>query len=363
MAKSPSKPFKLAFIGTGGISHAHATGYSKMGDEIQIVAGCDIKQSALDSFCAKWGKDIRQYKDYNEMLREEKDVDAISVCTPNGVHKDPTIAALNAGKHVIVEKPMAMNAAEAKAMLAAARKNKKHLTIGFQWRFDRRSQMIRKQIASGEFGKILYVRVQALRRRGIPNWGVFGQKKLQGGGPMIDIGVHCTEMAHFMMGAPKPVSATGNTWTYLGDKPMKAMCGWPNWDYKTYTVEDLAVGMVRFETGAMMSIESSFAAHIEKDIWNVTIMGEKGGATWETGMVHKDQDGFMWNMTSPCLGGGGGANGLDWNDIFNVKMRNFIECARDGKEDIAEGENGVMVQQILDGVYASAEAGKEVAIK
>lgn len=357
-----AKTFKIGFIGTGGISHAHAKGYKKV-DGVEIVAGCDIKQDALDRFSDAWGKDIRQYKDYREMLRKEKDIDAISVCTPNGVHMAPTIAALQAGKHVIVEKPMAMNTKEAKAMHEASKKAKRHLTIGFQWRFDHRSRMIRKQIESGEFGKILYVRVQALRRRGIPNWGVFGQKKLQGGGPMIDIGVHCTEMAHYMMGAPKPVTATGNTWTYIGDKPMKALCTWPNWDYKTYTVEDLAVGMVRFADGAMMTIESSFCAHIEKDEWNVQIMGEKGGAVWESGKVFKDLDGYMWNMQSPCLGGGGGADGLDWSNIFNVKMRNFVECARDGKEDIAEGIHGVYVQQILDGVYGSAAAGKEVAIK
>lgn len=357
------KPFKLAFIGTGAISHAHARGFAKLGNQVEIVAGCDLKQEALDKFCKEWGKDIRQYKDYRAMLRAEKDVDAVSVCTPNGAHCLPTIAALQAGKHVIVEKPMGMTAKEAKAMQAAAAKAKKHLTIGFQWRFDRRTQMIRKQIEAGEFGKILYVRVQALRRRGIPNWGVFGQKKLQGGGPMIDIGVHCTEMAHYMMGSPRPVTATGNCWTYLGNKPMQALTRWDNWDWKTYTVEDLAVGMVRFDNGAMMSIESSFCAHIEKDVWNVQIMGEKGGATWDTGTVYKDQNGYMWNMNSPFLGAGGGSDGLDWTDIFIVKMRNFIECARDGKKDIADGKYGVMVQQILDGVYASAKAGKEVVIK
>lgn len=363
MAKDPKKPIKIAFIGTGGISHAHATGFSKLGDQVQIVAGCDIKQEALDNFCNKWGKDIRQYKDWKVMLKQEKDLDAISVCTPNGVHCAPTIDALKAGKHVIVEKPMAMNAKEAKAMYDAAKKAKKTLTIGFQWRFDHRTRMIRSLIEKGEFGKILYVRVQALRRRGIPNWGVFGQKKLQGGGPMIDIGVHCCEMAHYMMGSPKPVTASGNTWTYLGDKPMNAMCGWPNWDYKTYTVEDLAVGNVRFDNGAMMSIEASFCAHIEKDVWNVQIMGEKGGAVWDSATVFRDQDGYMWNMNSPVLGGGGGSNGLDWNDIFNVKMRNFIEVIRDGKQNIADGIHGVMVQQILDGIYASAEAGHEVKIK
>ena len=119
--------------------------------------------------------------------------------------------------------------------------------------------------------------MQALRRRGIPNWGVFGRKDLQGGGPLIDIGVHMLETAHYAMGAPKPVAACGSTYTYIGDKPSNVASVWPNWDYETYTVEDLAVGHIRFANGAMLSIETSFAAHIEKGEWNFTLMGEKGG--------------------------------------------------------------------------------------
>src|SRR5258708_2765192 len=133
-----------------------------------------------------------------------------------------------------------MNAIEGKAMLAAAKKAKKHLVIGFQHRFEPKSAVIKRQIDDGEFGKICYVRCQALRRRGIPNWGVFGRKDLQGGGPMIDIGVHIMKTAHYLIGSPKPISASGNIYTYLGNKPMQALANWPNWDHKTYTVEDLA---------------------------------------------------------------------------------------------------------------------------
>ena len=110
----------------------------------------------------------------------------------------------------------------------------------------------------------MFVKCQALRRRGIPNWGVFGQKKLQGGGPMIDIGVHVIEMAHYMMGSPEPVAAAGNTWTYMGNKKSAVVSQWPNWDYKTYTVEDLAIGQIRFDNGSILQIEASFAgAHRE----------------------------------------------------------------------------------------------------
>jgi predicted dehydrogenase len=346
-----STAFKVAIIGAGGIAGAHIDGYKKI-PGVEIIACADINDKTLAK--VKEAHGVRTYLDYKEMLAKEKDLDAVSVCTPNGLHAANAIAALEAGKHVLCEKPMAMNVAEAKAMLAAAKKAGKHFVIGFQYRFDPKTEVIRKQIESGAFGKIMYVRCQALRRRGIPNWGVFGRKELQGGGPMIDIGVHILEMAHYMIASPKPIAASGNTWTYLGNKPMEALTRWPNWDYKTYTVEDLAVGMIRFDNGAMLNVEASFVAHIEKDVWNVTIMGEKGGASWESGQIFTDRDGYMFNCTPQYVG--------TW-DMFDKKIEHFIDVCRDGKPNLATGEHGLMIQQMLDGVYDSAMAGKEVAIK
>jgi len=346
-----SKPFKIGFIGAGGIASAHITNLKKV-DGVEIVCAADVSDKALAK-CKETHGLARTYADFREMLAKETELDAISVCTPNGLHAENTIAALEAGRHVIVEKPMAMNSAQAKAMVEAAMKAGKHLVIGFQYRFDPKTQVIKRQVDEGEFGKVLYVRCQALRRRGIPNWGVFGRKDLQGGGPMIDIGVHVMEMAHFMMGSPQPVSASGNTYTYLGNKPMQALTGWANWDWKTYTVEDLAVGLIRFDNGATLLIEASFAAHIEKDVWTVQVMGEKGGAVWDPCQIFKDQNGFMFNSTPAFTG--------KW-DIFEHKMRHFVEVCRDGKPNQAPGEHGLMVQQMLDGVYASAEAGREVRI-
>lgn len=347
-----SKEFRVGFIGSGGIANAHANGLKKV-DGVKLWAAADISDKALTKFKEAHGIE-RVYGDYKKMLKQETEIEGICVCTPNGLHAENTIAALEAGKHVIVEKPMAMNAREAQKMVDAAKRTGKQLVIGFQQRFDPRSKLIRKQIAEGAFGKILYVRCQALRRRGIPNWGVFGRKELQGGGPMIDIGVHVLEMAHYMIGSPRPVSATGNCFTYMGDKPSDTVCNWPNWDYKTYTVEDLAVGMLRFETGAMLTIEASFVAHIEKDVWNVQIMGEKGGAVWDVPMVFTDHGGYMMNMTPVTVGKA---------EIWEYKMRHFVEVSRDGRTNEAPGEHGLLVQKMLDGVYAAAEAGKEVAIK
>ena len=346
------KPLRIAFIGSGGISRTH-TGYFNKMKGVSVVACADIAPAALDWYKEKHGI-TNLFSDYNEMLAQVGDqIDAVSVCTPNGVHRDAAIAALNAGKPVLGEKPMAMNAKQAQEIADAAKANGVEFVIGFQHRYESRSKVIRDQIQSGAFGKILYVRAQALRRRGIPNWGVFGQKHLQGGGPMIDIGVHILEASHNIIGNPKPVSATGNTFTYIGDKPSEVASQWPGWDYKTYTVEDLAVGMIRFDTGTMLTLESSFCAHIEKDVFNIQVMGEKGGAIWESSDIYTDHNGNMLNARPGYV-----AN----IDYWEYKMRHFVEVVRDGRTNEAPAEHGVMVQKMLDGIYASAGVGKEVTI-
>src|SRR4051794_1199472 len=275
--------------------------YLKEMPGVEIVAAADVVEDNLNKAKTEYGVQ-RSYKDYNEMLKAEKEMDAVSICTPNGLHAPNSIAALEAGKHVLVEKPMAMNAKEGRAMVDAAKRAGKQLIVGFQYRFSPQSQLVREYVSSGQLGKVMYVRCQALRRRGIPNWGVFGRKELQGGGPMIDIGVHILEAAHYCIGSPNPITCTGNTWTFHGNKPNQGRSVWPNWDYKTYSVEDMATGMIRFENGTMLTIEASFVAHIEKDIFNFQVFGENGGINWDTSQIFHDVGGYMLNSTPGYVG-------------------------------------------------------------
>jgi predicted dehydrogenase len=348
------KKLRVAIIGCGGVAQTHMESYKKI-PEVEIVAGVDIVPARLKTMQDTWGVQA-VYKDWNKMLKEVKP-DAVDVCTPNGVHAQPVIDACNAGCHAFTEKPMAMTPAQCEKMIAAAKKNKVKLSVGFQYRYHPVTQFLVRARDEGQMGNIMFVKCQALRRRGIPNWGVFGQKKLQGGGPMIDIGVHVIEMAHYFMGSPKPVAASGNIWTYMGNKPSNVASQWPDWDYKTYTVEDLAAGQIRFENGAIMQIESSFAAHIEKDVWNLTAMGDKGGCAWDPAAIYSDRAGTMLNSTPNCLGEG------SWNDLFTIKLKNWVQGCLNGQELGAPGEAGLAVQKIIDGVYRSAAAGKEVTIK
>ena len=350
------KKFRVAVIGCGGIAQTHLAALQSFPD-VEVVAGVDILPSRLKVMEEKWGVQ-RLYKDWKQMLKEVKP-DAVDICTPNGVHAAPAIDAANAGCHVIVEKPMAMNPAECEKMIAAAEKAGKKLTIGVQYRDHPNTQSMKRAADAGTFGDVMFVKCQALRRRGIPNWGVFGQKKLQGGGPMIDIGVHVIEMAHYVMGSPKPVAATGRTWTYMGDKPSKVVSQWPNWAYKTYTVEDLAVGHIRFDNGAILQIEASFVAHIEKDTWNFKLYGTKGGASWDPPMIFEDRNGSMINSSPGFL-----EKTSDFPSMFKIKLRNWIDGCTKNTPLEAPGEAGLAVQKILDGVYRSSDAGgKEVAIK
>lgn len=344
-----SKKLRVGFIGAGGIARNHMR-YLKKFDDVEVVACSDVSEASLKLVADEHGI-TKHYNNWAAML-EAEDLDAVDVCTPNGLHYQPTLDALRAGCHVMVEKPLAMNATEGQEMVDTAKSTGKSLTIGFQWRYHAAAQMFRQAAEKGEFGKIMFMRSQALRRRGIPNWGVFGRKDLQGGGPMIDIGVHIMEMSHYVMGSPRPVSASGNVYTYMGNKPSEVASQWPNWDYKTYTVEDLAVGQVRFDNGAVMHVEASFAGHLQ-DAWNFTFMGEKGGGQFEPTTIFRDQSGHMMNI-SPAF--------MPKTDMFEVKMRKWVDTALNGEPNISDAQAGLDIQKMIDAIYKSAETGSEVAI-
>jgi len=348
-----SKKVRVGFIGAGGIAGTHIKGLKQV-EDVEVIALADPAEGACERHIKNHGLDgAKAFKSYKDLLKM-KEVDAVDVCTPNWLHKQPAIDALKAGKHVMVEKPMAMKAREAQAMCDAAKAARKVLTIGFQHRYKPAVQFVRHAVEEGQLGDILYCRAQALRRRGIPSWGVFGQKKLQGGGPLIDIGVHILEVSWYVMGRPRPVAASSSCYTYLGNKKPAATAPWGDWDYKTYDVEDLACGFVRFENGTTLTIESSFAAHIENNVFATTIMGTKAGAVIDSGArIFTDYCGKMVNMQPAAL---------EKDSAFDLKMRYWIEAIRGG-ENQAPGEDGLAIQKILDALYLSAEKGREVAIK
>ena len=347
-----ARKIRLGFIGTGGIAkNAHMTSLKNI-EDIELVAVSDINretaQAASDMFEGK----PKVYTDYKEMLKNEK-LDAVDVCTPNLYHKQPSIDALNAGLHVIVEKPIAMSAKEAQAMCQAASKNERKLMVAQCQRFRPDVQLLKKMIDAGELGDIYYSRVWALRRRGVPAWGVFIEKDKQGGGPMIDIGVHMLDMALYLMGHPKPVAVSGQCYTKFG-KRKGVFNPWGEWDPKKYTVEDYATGFVRFDNGATLSIEASFAANIKKDELNVTLLGTEGGSDMDPFRIYKERHQRII-VEEPTM--------LPQVNTYEAELREFFAAIRENRDPLVTGEQALMTQQILDGVYESSQKGKEILIK
>ena len=166
----------------------------KLADKVEMVAFCDIVPEKAEQAVKDYGTpDAKAYVDYHELL-EDKSIDVVHVCTPNRSHAEITVAALEAGKHVMCEKPMAKTAADARLMLDAAKRTGKKLTIGYQNRCYPRCLLLKRACDEGELGEIYYAKAHAVRRRAVPNWGVFLNEYEQGGGPLIDIGTHALDL-------------------------------------------------------------------------------------------------------------------------------------------------------------------------
>ena len=207
---------KVGIIGAGGIAGGkHLPGHRNV-EGVSIIAVCDIDQQRAENF-AKQHEIKHVFTDYNELVAMPE-LDAVSVCTPNNFHAPPSIAALEAGKHVICEKPIAGNAIDGQAMVDAQKASGKVLQIGLQSRFNAGARTLRKLYDDGFFGDIYYARAMAMRRRGVPASPSFITKSIAGGGPLIDIGVHILDVLLWMIGAPKPIEAFGSVAQKFGNR-------------------------------------------------------------------------------------------------------------------------------------------------
>ena len=358
------KKIRAGIIGTGGISTLHTEGYRKL-EDVEIVGLCDIDVPKAQAYADKYGVDRSHvYGDFNEMLAKEN-LDVCSVTTWNAAHAPAAIAALNAGCHVICEKPMAMNAAEAKAMQEAADKNGRVLQIGFVRRFGNDARVAKDMIDSGEVGEIYYAQAHYLRRHGFPgSW--FGDKAYSGGGPLIDLGVHVIDLTRYLMGNPKPVSAFGAAFHKLGCRPeikrtketyMSTVKG-RTFDF---TVEDLTTAMIRFENGAILTVECSFDANIKSGSGDIQLLGTKAGLQVSPAVeLYTNTNGYMSNiaLTDPVPFDG---------DAFNREIAHFVDCAKAAEAGKpftckAPGTDGIAIMQILDAIYESARTGHEALI-
>lgn len=349
---------KIGVIGTGSISEVHLNAYEKNKD-VTITALCDLNEAILKERGERYGvATAHQYTDYQKMLSDEA-LDAVSVCTWNSQHAPCTIAALEAGCHVLCEKPMAMHAGEAQAMKATADRSGKLLMIGFVRRFGNDCNILKEFIDNGDFGEIYHAKAVYLRRNGNPG-GWFGDRSRSGGGPLIDLGVHVIDLTRYLMGNPKPVSVYGATFKKLDRSHIKSKPAYiasSATSHDICDVEDFATAIIRYENGAVVNVDTSYALNLKEDIGRVELFGTKTGAKLEPAIeIYSEWNNHMTNATLET------PSALSFQGLFENEINHFIQCIHTGEPCRNPAQDGIDIMRILDAIYESARTGHEVIL-
>ncbi|MEE0928203.1 MAG: Gfo/Idh/MocA family oxidoreductase [Acutalibacteraceae bacterium] len=350
---------KVGIIGCGGIANGkHMPALQKVAD-CEMVAFCDIVEERAVLAAKEFGtENAAVYTDYRELLKD-KTIDVVHVCTPNRSHSFITVDALEAGKHVMCEKPMAINSKEAKKMLDAAKRTGKKLSIGYQSRFRPDAQYLKKEADSGIFGDIYYAKATALRRRAVPTWGVFLNEYEQGGGPLIDIGTHALDLTLWTINNYKPKYCLGTTYHKLNTATEQGNM-WGNWDIDKFTVEDSAFGFIVMENGATIVLESAWALNTLDVREAVTsFCGTKAGADMNDGLRINGVRNNTQYVLKPDFKSGGVAfnNGDEAESAADMEERLWIEAVRNNTEPVTTPDQAYVVTRILEGIYESAKTG------
>ncbi len=372
---------KIGIVGCGFIANRKHLPMLLLHNDVEVVAFCDIIKERAEASAKEFGTaDARVYENYQDLVAR-KDIDVVHVCTPNSTHSEISVAALQSGKHVMCEKPMAKTSAEAKAMLDAAKASGKKLTIGYQNRFRTDSQFIKKLCDQGDLGDIYLGKAFATRRRGVPIWGVFMNKALQGGGPLIDLGTHALDLTLWMMDNYEPVSALGSTYDKIGKLGSPAN-GMGLWDPEKYEVEDSAFGMVKFKNGATVVLEASWAINMIVSNEAMTMLcGTRGGADMfpASGPIVRVADFqsaeglhvrfngenagklFIQNYAMGAEFIGSGEKKEDFAG-GKLEMTTWLNAIRNDTDVVVKPEQAYTVTRILEAIYQSAASGKLVEL-
>jgi predicted dehydrogenase len=354
-------PLRAGIIGCGGIAMAKELPAIKETGLVAMVAFCDPKLERAAQAAKEYGnKEAKTYTDYRELL-EEKGIDLVYVCTPNRWHSEITIAALQAGKHVMCEKPMAINAAEAKKMVEAAKTNDKVLTIAYNNRFRPDALYLKEECQKGTLGEIYFAKARAIRRRAVPTWGVFLDKELQGGGPLIDIGSHALDLTLWLMENYRPKYAVGTVYHKLKNH-INTGNAWGDWNPAEFTVEDSAFGFIVMENGATIIIESSWALNSLEVLEAATLLcGTKAGADMFDGLRFNGVRNNRPYVMKPDFSTGG----VDFYEGAGRKPEvleqlSFLHAVLGEGELMVKPEEALVVTEILEAIYASAKSGQPV---
>lgn len=358
-----SKKTKVGIIGCGGIANGkHMPAISKI-EEVEMVAFCDIVIKKAKKAAKEYGTDdAKVYEDYKELLKDDS-IDVVHVLTPNDAHSPITVAALEAGKHVMCEKPMAKTAEGARKMVEAARKTGKKLSIGYQNRYRSDSKYLHNACQDGVLGDIYFAKAHAIRRAAVPTWGVFIDEEAQGGGPLIDIGTHALDLTLWMMDNYQPKYVVGTSYRELADNEEKSKANaFGPWDTDEFTVEDSAFGFIVMENGATIILESSWALNtLDTGEAKTTLCGTLAGADMRDGLRINGQKYGKHYVENPQLGAGG----VDFYEGESMspgelEARTFYDAVLYDKPLVVKPEQALVVTEILEAIYKSAKTGKPV---
>ncbi|MBN1917017.1 MAG: Gfo/Idh/MocA family oxidoreductase [Verrucomicrobia bacterium] len=350
---------RVAVIGAG-MGTSHIRGFLKRTDKISVVAAADLEEertAKIARMCRDAGAPApKLFTDYRKML-ELDEIEIVVIATPNHLHAPMAVACLEAGKHIIIEKPPSNTLAGAQQILDAVRKTGGRCMIGVNNRFRTEIGRLKAIIERGDFGDVYFAKTGWMRRHGIPigsGSGWFVDKERAGGGPLIDIGVHVLDLTWWLMGCPKPVAVTGATYDPFIREIKEAKA----------SVEDFAAGFIRFANGASIFVEVSWAGHTDRERGYSTLFGTGAGVDIDlmpmdggrVFSIHTTRDGDWLDVTMPQY------DQVDWQPVLADQLLYFAECVRGGKPNMANIDEGLDVMRMLSGLYESAEKGKEVRL-
>lgn len=335
----------IGIIGAGGISNAHAAGYLQIPDEAKIVAVADIIPGKAKDAAQRWGAES-SFEDYHKLLTIDE-IDAVSVCTYNAAHCQPTVDALLAGKHVIVEKPMAVNTPEAVAMAQAAKQSGKILMVAMKWRFRPEVLAAKQAVDEGLLGKIYYAEAIGWQHRGIPG-STFIKKETAGGGALMDNGVYNLDSVLYIMGHPKPISVSGKSMAAFGNRPDVP------WNPQDFSVEDFGIAYVRLEGDITLFFAHAWAINFEEN-WQIKVAGTEGGLQFSPLKIVHGGYGDLKDVTPEQLPAGS-------TDI-SYEIKQYVKAIREGLPSPIPGDKFLYTNVIFDGLYESSRLGREVEVK
>ena len=357
---------KCGVIGCGWIGTLKHISYIAKTEGVEVAALCDVNTEAMEKAIKDFGLgNVKCYTDYRELCADP-DVQSVHVCTPNGLHHDMVMEAIKNGKDVFCEKPLATSVADGLEMVEAADKAGVKLALGHQRRFMSAVRYIRSMVENGDFGDVYYAKAMDARRRGVPTWGAYMDKEVNGGGIIFDGAPHALDLAMYMMNNFRPAAVQAK----VGNKMADQNTGnpWGTWDPdKMRTVDDTAMALITMENGAVIYLESSWILNMLGDTNTALICGTKMGADLKgeggnariNTVINDKQVTFSPEFpplpyAEPFIGE------LESSD---AQMDDWFAAIREDRAPFVQGREGLPVLQIREAAYKASESGETVRIE